>query len=56
MEKYNNIKNLMDNLIHDSIALNNISIVDKNGNKRKINKTCILNIYKFLISPTENKI
>ena len=56
MEKYNNIKNLMDSLIHDSIALNNISIVDKNGNKRKINKTCILNIYKFLISPTENKI
>ena len=56
MEKYNNIKNLMDNLIDDSIALNNISIVDKNGNKRKINKTCISNIYNFLIAPTENKI
>ena len=56
MEKYNNIKNLMDHLIHDSIALNNISIVDKNGNKRKINKTCISNIYNFLIPLPENKI
>ena len=33
----------------DDKALINIYISDKSGKLRKINKTCILNIYKYLL-------
>ena len=49
MSKYSTIKNLIQNLEKDDKALINISISDKSGKLRKINKTCILNIYKYLL-------
>ena len=49
MEKYSTIQHLIQVLMQDEHALKNIAITDKSGNLRKINKTCILNIYKFLL-------
>ena len=49
MKKYLTIQNLIQKLATDDKALNNISISDKSGKLRKINKTCILNIYKYLL-------
>jgi len=49
MSKYSTIQNLIQNLERDDKALINISISDKLGKLRKINKTCILNIYKYLL-------
>ena len=49
MNTYSTIKNLIQKLSTDDKALNNISISDKSGKLRKINKTCILNIYKYLL-------
>ena len=48
MNKYSTIQNLIQKLATDDKALINISISDKSGKLRKINKTCILNIYKYL--------
>ena len=50
MNKYSTIQNLIQKLATDDKALINISISDKSGKLRKINKTCILNIYKYLLS------
>jgi len=49
MNKYSTIQNLIQKLAIDDKALINISISDKSGKLRKINKTCILNIYKYLL-------
>jgi len=49
MKKYLTIQNLIQKLATDDKALTNISISDKSGKLRKINKTCILNIYKYLL-------
>ena len=49
MNKYSTIQNLIQKLATDDKALINISISDKSGKLRKINKTCILNIYKYLL-------
>jgi ERCC4-type nuclease len=49
MNKYSTIQNLIEKLATDDKALINISISDKSGKLRKINKTCILNIYKYLL-------
>lgn len=49
MSKYSTIQNLIQKLARDDKALINISISDKSGKLRKINKTCILNIYKYLL-------
>ena len=49
MKKYLTIQNLIQKLATDDKALINISISDKSGKLRKINKTCILNIYKYLL-------
>jgi len=49
MKKYSTIQNLIQKLSTDDKALNNISISDKSGKLRKINKTCISNIYKYLL-------
>jgi ERCC4-type nuclease len=49
MNKYLTIQNLIQKLATDDKALINISISDKSGKLRKINKTCILNIYKYLL-------
>ena len=53
MNKYLTIKNLIEKLGSDDKALNNLSISDKSGKLRKINKTCILNIYKYLLGEKE---
>lgn len=53
MNKYLTIKNLIEKLTSDDKALNNIAISDKSGKLRKINKTCILNIYKYLLGEKE---
>jgi ERCC4-type nuclease len=49
MNKYSTIQNLIQKLAIDDKALLTISISDKSGKLRKINKTCILNIYKYLL-------
>ena len=49
MNKYSTIQNLIEKLATDDKALINIYISDKSGKLRKINKTCILNIYKYLL-------
>lgn len=49
MNKYSTIQTLIQNLEKDNNALINIYISDKSGKLRKINKTCILNIYKYLL-------
>jgi ERCC4-type nuclease len=49
MNKYVTLQNLIQKLSTDDKALINISISDKSGKLRKINKTCILNIYKYLL-------
>ena len=53
MKKYLTIQNLIQKLATDDKALINISISDKSGKLRKINKTCILNIYKYLLGEKE---
>lgn len=54
MNKYSTIQNLIQKLDTDNKALINISISDKSGKLRKINKTCISNIYKYLLD-SKNK-
>jgi ERCC4-type nuclease len=49
MNKYLTIQNLIQKMATDDKALIDISISDKSGKLRKINKTCILNIYKYLL-------
>ena len=49
MQKYTSFQNLINILTIDKTALTDISIIDKSGKLRKINKTCILNIYKYLL-------
>jgi ERCC4-type nuclease len=55
MNKYSTIQNLLQKLATDDKALINISISDKSGKLRKINKTCILNIYKYLLGEKNTK-
>ena len=54
MEKYKTLKNLMDALSLDKNALDSIKSVNKAGQARKINKTTIENIYKYLLANTVN--
>jgi ERCC4-type nuclease len=54
MNKYLTIQNLIQKLATDDKALINISTSDKSGKLRKINKTCILNIYKYLLNSKKN--
>ena len=48
MEKYKTMSNLLKALEESSDALNGIAMKNKNGDKRKISKTCISNIYAYL--------
>ena len=54
--KFGNIKNLIIELEKDNNALQNLTIETKNGSKRKLSKTCITNIYQFLIYNKEQTI
>ena len=48
-EKYKTLKNLIDELDKDKTCLNNITYKCKNGKYRKISKTSIDNIYRYLV-------
>jgi ERCC4-type nuclease len=48
LQKHKSISNLIKNIQQDDKCLKDICIVDKNNKSRKINKTCIENIIKFL--------
>jgi ERCC4-type nuclease len=49
MQKYNNILTLIKDLETDANCLKNISYTNSKGQIRKINKTCIVNIVKYLL-------
>jgi ERCC4-type nuclease len=49
MEKYKNLSNLIKEIEKDSECLKNISSTNTKGQVRKINKTSIANIVKFLL-------
>lgn len=49
INQFGNIKNLISSLETDVNALSGITIETKNGCKRKISKTSVSNIYKFLL-------
>jgi ERCC4-type nuclease len=55
MKKYSTIQNLIQKLAMDDKALINIATSDKSGKLRKINKTCISNIYKYLLDTTHTE-
>lgn len=54
MEKFKNIKNLIENLEKDDNCLNEI-VTGKNGKFRRLNKNCIINVFKYLLQK-ENEI
>lgn len=48
--KYHTLKNLLDNMMTNDTCLNDLKIDnEKTGKSRKINKTAIQNIFKFLL-------
>jgi len=49
MNKFKTIKNLVEELSTDRTILNEVTTINKNGQKRRINKTTIENIYTFLL-------
>jgi ERCC4-type nuclease len=49
MEKFNTLPNLIKELETNDECLKNISYTNTKGQNRKINKTCIVNIVKFLL-------
>ena len=56
INQFGNIKNLISSLETNADALSGITIESKNGSKRKISKTCITNIYNFLLDKKEEVI
>jgi ERCC4-type nuclease len=49
MEKFKTIKNLIEALTLDKNVLNGLTTINKSGQTRKISKTSIENIYKYII-------
>ena len=49
MKEYKNIKNLIKQLGEDEKILDNVRIMSDNGISRKISKTAVENIKKFII-------
>jgi len=49
MEKYKTITNLIKELELNNESMNDLSYTNSKGQVRKINKTCIANIVKFLL-------
>ena len=49
MEKYNTIPNLIKELEINNDSIKDLSYTNTKGQVRKINKTCIANIVKFLL-------
>ena len=48
MKQYKSIKHLIECLQQDESCLNEIALICENGQSRKISKTCIDNIKKFI--------
>jgi ERCC4-type nuclease len=53
IKKFGNIKNLISSIETNTNALSDILIETKSGAKRKISKTCVTNMYNFLINGKE---
>jgi ERCC4-type nuclease len=51
MNKFSTFSKLLIGLQNDSNCLNDITIINKNGQSKKISKPCINAIYNFLIKP-----
>lgn len=51
MKEYKTIKNLIAKMTEDETCLNNFKLVCESGQTRKISKTCIENIKKFVLCP-----
>jgi len=49
MKEYNTLKNLMKKMTEDQTCLDNFKLVCENGQSRKISKTCIENIKKYVL-------
>lgn len=49
MDKFKTLPNLITEVVKDESCLQNISYVNAKGQSRKINKTCAVNIIKFLL-------
>ena len=49
LTKFATISNLIVELRKDPVCLNDVSYITSSGQKRKINKTCIENVKKFLV-------
>lgn len=49
MKEYNTLKNLMKKMSEDQTCLDNFKLVCENGQSRKISKTCIENIKKYIL-------
>ena len=48
MKKVGTITNLLTMIQNDENCLKDISTINPKGQQRKISKTCVANIYKFL--------
>lgn len=51
MKEYKTIKNLIAKMTEDETCLDNFKLVSESGQTRKISKTCIENIKKFVLCP-----
>ncbi len=51
MKEYKTIKNLIAKMTEDETCLDNFKLVCESGQTRKISKTCIENIKKFVLCP-----
>jgi len=54
LAQFKTLPNLIKSIQEDETCLNNICTIDANGKSRKISKTIIANIIKFLNTPLEN--
>jgi ERCC4-type nuclease len=49
MKEYKTIKNLMEKIIEDETCLNNVKMICESGQSRKLSKTCIENIKRYVL-------
>jgi hypothetical protein len=56
MHEFDSIESLITALRKDPDSLANIQLKSKTGKSRRINKTCLTNIYNFLLSNTTSEI
>lgn len=49
MKEYKTIKNLMEKIIEDGTCLDNVKMICESGQSRKLSKTCIENIKRYVL-------